>query len=184
MRWLIYLVAIVAMLMPSIISAQEQTTASAHVLPPDIKEAPGTIVTVGVTLKISPAETKEFLGAYSATLEWNPKILEFVGYTGGTSNEFSSPNVNQKEAPVGRLRFNGLNVNGAQGTINVINLRFKVVGKVGEKTLISLKFSALSAAQTFTDLLPQLEVSDGWVEIISSTSVHFFTWGQVKNLFK
>ncbi|MFQ5649747.1 MAG: FlgD immunoglobulin-like domain containing protein [bacterium] len=115
---------------------------------------PATTIEVPVMVDITLLE--EDLGSYSATLAWNPAVLTFLGYSGGSGTGFDHPMVNVSEAGEGKLSFASANPAGANGAVNLLNVQFKVVGETGASSALSLEFRSLAASRTFADLLPLL----------------------------
>ena len=113
---------------------------------------PGKRIDVAVNIDMTGVEKK--LGAYSAALYWDPEVLSYAGCAGGSTEAFDHPLAIHEE---GRLRFNQFNVEGAGGNVNIIEVSFLVKGKIAGNPL-SIKFSALTAAYTFHDLLPYLQM--------------------------
>ena len=110
--------------------------------------------TITLALNIDATGIESRLGAYSAALSWDPKILNYTGYTGGNTTGFENPKVIRE---AGKLRFNQFHVPGASGKINVFNVSFQINGEVTEQAF-KVNFSALTAAHNFQDLLPCLEM--------------------------
>lgn len=115
----------------------------------------GEQITMAVDVQIS--ENSAALGSYTASVKWDPHVLKFIGYTGGSTDGFSNPLVNKEEIGKGRLIFAHAYPRGAKGSVNILNLIFEVVGVDGKSGDLELKFSAMAAAHTFNDLLPHLE---------------------------
>jgi len=114
--------------------------------------ASGSTFEIPVIVDVSKAS--ELLGSYTATLEWNPNAFQFVGYSGGSAKGFENPVVNDKAVEEGRLTFAHAYPYGAEGQVNILNVRMKSIGKEGTESSLSLHFSAMAAAKTFTNLLP------------------------------
>ncbi|MCK6619144.1 MAG: T9SS type A sorting domain-containing protein [Calditrichaceae bacterium] len=113
-----------------------------------------------VPVIVNLADSPYKLGSYTATLEWDPAILQLEKYTGGTTAGFSDPVVNDAGAGNGKLRLAHAYPYGAGGAVNILNLQFTVIGKAGSDIRVSLSFSALAAAESFADLLPGLQIAD------------------------
>lgn len=111
----------------------------------------GQLITVPIEVNMS--NLPELLGSYTAVLSWNAKVLSFSGYCAGSTDGFDSPVVNSGEVNSGRLIFAAANPLGAHGVVNILTVSFKVAGAVGSNPEIDLRFSAMAAAKTFTDLL-------------------------------
>ena len=122
-------------------------------------------IQLNVGINIDMQDVSELLGAYSASLRWNPEILEFLSISGGTTSGFDSPNVNQNYVSSGHVLFNQFNPPGSNGDVNVINMTFNTIGAKGDTCMLFLELSALGAAHTFTDLLPYLAIEDASVRV-------------------
>lgn len=143
-----------ALLTGSTLMAKEVITASAA--PPVLQVTPAQTIDVPVNIDLSALP--EALGSFTARVRWDAEMLKFDGYTGGQTAEFANPIVNDRNAAAGEITFAHANPQGAEGAVNVLNLRFQVIGAEGASGEISLYFTAMSAAKTFTDLLPYLAV--------------------------
>ncbi|MGH7600358.1 MAG: FlgD immunoglobulin-like domain containing protein [bacterium] len=142
------------MLLPAtVLLSGEKIKATA--VPKTTQITSGQIIEVPVGLDLTGFP--ELLGSYTATLTWNPVVLQFVEYTGGHTQGFEKPVVNQTKAAEGKLIVAHAQPDGAEGAVNLLNVKFKVVGKSGAVSELSLHFSAMAAARTFNDLLPHLE---------------------------
>jgi hypothetical protein len=119
----------------------------------------GKIVEVPVDVELKGLPEK--LGSFTAVLKWDASVLQFDGFTGGKTEGFEKAVVNQKEVGSGILKFASAHPYGGEGLVNLMNVRFKVIGKSGASARLSLAFSAMAAADTFHDLLPFL--ADGGV---------------------
>lgn len=119
-------------------------------------------IAVPVTVDIS--ELPEKLGSYTATLTWDAHVLRYVNHRSGSSEGFTSTVVNAEKTSEGKLIFAAAHPYGAEGTINILNVTFEVIGSVGSKSDLNLDFSAMAAAYTFTDLLPYLRTELTGVE--------------------
>ncbi|MCK6620794.1 MAG: T9SS type A sorting domain-containing protein [Calditrichaceae bacterium] len=120
---------------------------------------------IDVPLLIDMSRSPEKLGSFTVALEWNPAMLQLVKYTGGSAEGFETPVVNDLDVKNGKLTVANANPYGAVGIVNILNLQFKAVGEPGAAASVSASFSALAAAETFTDLLPSLEVSEGIIAL-------------------
>ena len=119
----------------------------------------GCSVTAPVLIDVSGTDPPELLGAYNATLNWDPGMLEYTGYSGGDP-PFDAPIVNEDNVGGGELRFTQFSTGGASGNITIINVQFNVIGDPGSGGLLDLEFSEIIAAGTFHDLLPLAQVQD------------------------
>ena len=116
-------------------------------------------VVVEASLLAAPSE---LLGSYNAQLQWNPAVLSYVRWDpmpGG----FTAPTVNETQVSAGQLRFGSANPNGKSGEMALIGITFVAAGSGA--TALQLTLSDLSAAITFTSLLPGAVVVPGNVTI-------------------
>lgn len=143
--------------------------------------ASGQMLSVPVTIDL--ANFPEELGSFTARLEWNPAILQLLNYSGGKTGGFENPVVNDLEAKSGKLTVANANPYGAKGSVNILNLRFKAIGDPGSSAALSLSFSAMAAAYTFTDLLPYLAVSEETLTLTAETQPGDFTLENFPNPF-
>lgn len=141
----------------------EEIIASSH--PVNEKTVVGNII--DIPLLIDMSQTSEKLGSFTATLEWDPAVLQLVSYTGGSAEGFETPVVNDQEVANGKLTVANANPYGAAGVANILNLQFKAIGEPGSITSVAANFSALAAATTFTVLLPYLNVSGETIKLIA-----------------
>lgn len=129
---------------------------SASALPASGQMVAGQVVDVPVVVDMAASQEK--LGCFTAILEWDPAVLQFAGYAGGSAAGFENPVVNDLEAQNGRLVFGNANPYGAGGLVNILNPKFKVAGKNGADSRLALRFKEAGAAGSFADLLPYLEI--------------------------
>lgn len=130
-------------------------TIRAVIEPSKSQPAPGEQITIAIAVDVS--QSPALLGSYTATLKWNPGVLKFVHHTGGATPAFANPVVNKRETGQGRLFFAHAYPHGGTGVVNLLNITFEVIGSEGSDSDLNIEFSAMSAALTFEDLLPQLE---------------------------
>jgi hypothetical protein len=109
---------------------------------------------------INLSEKTEKLGSFTAILMWDPAVLEFEGFTGGTTKGFENPVVNSSKISDGKIIFSNAQPKGTEGSVNLLNVKFKAVGKTGSSSKLDLSFQALTAASTFSNLLPLLDKAD------------------------
>jgi hypothetical protein len=117
---------------------------------------------VPVTVDISSLPEK--LGSYTASLRWDSRVLKYAAHQPGSTTGFTSPVVNAGKAGEGVLTFAAANPYGAEGTINILNVIFEVIGSEGARSDLKLEFSAMAAANTYADLLPYLQTAQTGVE--------------------
>jgi hypothetical protein len=116
-------------------------------------------VLVGVDIR---GNAPEQLGSYNAQLDWNTAQLRYVRTDVGAA--FGSPVINETATGSGQLRFGAANANGAVGpAIQLVTVVF-VANAVGTSPL-TLTLTDLSAATTFTNLLPAASVLSGSVRV-------------------
>ena len=121
----------------------------------------GNQIVVPIDIDMSGVDSpNEKLGSYTGTLNWDQTLLEYVGYTGGTTSGWGSPTVNESDVSNGHLSFGHANASGTAGSINIINVTFNVIGSVGQNGIIDLGFSAMASAISFVDLIPFLTIED------------------------
>ena len=101
------------------------------------------------------------LGAYQARLGWDASVLSLVAVSDGATAEFARA---YQRAEAGALVFSQFSVQGADGRVSLLRVRFSVVGGSGLNAL-DLAFSVLDAAGTFASLLPSLVVEPAAIEI-------------------
>jgi len=117
--------------------------------------------TIDVPVTVDMSNSSEELGSYTMTLQWDPSRLQLQSYSGGTTEGFSNPVVNDALVSEGKLIAAHAYPYGADGKVNILNLQFKVIGNIDAfaNDEISMDFSAMAAAKTFTNLLPNLEIA-------------------------
>lgn len=120
---------------------------------------------IDAPITVDMSNSSEKLGSYTAKLEWDPTILKFISYSGGRTEGFNNPMVNSTQTEEGKLIFAHANPNGADGEINILNVKLKIVGSGALNSSLSLNFSAMTAAITYADLLPYLVNSDAVMKI-------------------
>lgn len=161
---LMSLIIMCVFLLNGILTATEKITAS--VMPAVDHVVVGKTVEIPVTIDISNLPEK--LGSFTATLEWNMDEFQYEGYRGGATLGFENPVVNDMHINEGKLIFAHAYPYGADGEVNVLNLKMKVIGDDGTTGSLTLSFSAMAAAYTFRDLLPYVEVTEGGLELSDS----------------
>ena len=121
-------------------------------------------VTVPITVDMS-ASGGLLLGSYTARLTWNPSVLSLNAYTccGQTDStmqgNFPAPAINTDSAySFGILKFSAVSPTGVGGLVTIAQLRFTNYDTI--PTPLQLSFSEMSAAGTFTNLLPILTVQN------------------------
>lgn len=121
-------------------------------------------VTVPIAVDMS-ASGGQLLGSYTARLTWNPSVLYLDTYTccGQTDStmqgNFPAPAINTDSAyGFGILKFSAVSPTGVGGLVTIAQLRFTNYDTI--PTPLQLSFSEMSAAGTFTNLLPILTVQN------------------------
>jgi hypothetical protein len=127
-------------------------------LPSNATPTQGQTITVPIVIDMSAAGGAA-LGSFTGTLDWDPAILTYSSNSGLQAGFMG--NVNIANAGSGHIVFNGANVGGATGNITVVTITFNVVDE-GTSPL-NLEYSAMAAASTFANLLPNLTITDGSV---------------------
>ncbi|MCK6621082.1 MAG: T9SS type A sorting domain-containing protein [Calditrichia bacterium] len=124
--------------------------------------------TIDVPVNVDMSATAEKLGSYTIDVSWDTQALQYLGYSGGAVSGFENPVVNEQNAARGRLRAAHAYPYGAEGVVNILNLKFQVVGDAGAKSSLSVSFTAMAAARSFTNLLPQVEIAESALEVTSA----------------
>jgi len=156
---------IIFALSPSTQGIPQQITSS----PVPSNSNPQVDSTITVDIMINTNGSSELLGAFTSTLKWNPSVVSFTNHSG--IQEGFTGLVNDDSVSFGRLDFNGIRAQGATGDLKVFSITFKAIGQQGASTNLDLEYSAMSAALTFTNLIPTLTTNDTVVSIASPTSV-------------
>lgn len=119
------------------------------------------IVPVAVDMSASGGEK---LGSYTARLTWDPAKLGTCApfcVNGNFQGNFPAPTFNADSVPQGILKFTAVSPVGVTGLVTVTQLPFTIFDTVG--TPLTLSFSEMSAAGTFTNLLPSLTTLSGTI---------------------
>jgi len=102
----------------------------------------------------------ELLGSYNAQLTWNATQLRYVDVqTGG----FGTPTINDTQVQQGSFRFSAANAQGVSGSVVVARVR--LVAQATGSAAPQLLLTEVSAAQTFTNLLSSVIVTNGSVTV-------------------
>lgn len=102
----------------------------------------------------------QVLGSYNAQLTWTAAVLRFVDVQPGG---FGAPTVNTTQTAQGSLRFSAANAQGVGGAVVVARVRFVAQATGSAAPLLAI--TELSAAQTFTNLLSSVVVTNGTVTV-------------------
>lgn len=121
---------------------------------PDNNLPTGSVVDVAVRLDLSRVSEK--VGSYTAKLQWDARLLQYLGYQGGSTAGFEQPVVNPNRSEVGELTFAAAAPQGGEGRVHLLTARFRVVGRLAVGEPVSLNIRTLAAAATFRNLLPYL----------------------------
>lgn len=145
------------------------------------RPVPGDQIEIEVVVELSSRSEK--LGAYEVRLAWDAEVLEFQEVLAGETAGFTSP---KAQAVSGELVFLNFNALGAGGEVSLIKVRFEVVGEAEQSSPLNLSFTDLVAAETFTDLLPQLQVQSATISVFEqipepdvAVSVESLDFGQL-----
>ncbi len=148
------------------VAAAASGSASATVTPSNANPNVGTTITAAISINVSGVNSPDNkLGSFTGSLDWDPAILGYAS-NGGLLAGFTGA-INTATTSSGHLAFNGANTSGATGNNIVLNVTFNVTG--GGTSVLNLGVSAMSAATTFTDLLPILTVNDSSVTAVASS---------------
>jgi len=128
--------------------------AGASVSDADFKTGDQVIMPVTVDL----SNLSEKLGSFTANISWDTSVLKYISAS-GAGGPFANPVINDREVAEGRLSFAAANPNGARGKIGILNVTFEIVGQSGSQAGLKLNFSAMAAAHTFKDLLPEVKIN-------------------------
>lgn len=120
----------------------------------------GSLVEVEVTLDLSRSSIR--LGAYAAKLTWDSNVLSLIEIRDGDTPAFGEA---QTREDVGELIFSQFSADGADGVISLLKIQFQVIGEAGASSEIALLFTELTATETFTDVLEQVEVQNATVTV-------------------
>ena len=111
------------------------------------------------------------LGSFTAQLSWDPTVVSYVqdsnilaGFAGA---------VNSSDAANGNLTFNGISTAGVGGTFTVLTVTFDAIASAGSIDTLSLSFSDMTAAGTFTNLIPFLITNDASVLLVDPPVANF-----------
>jgi hypothetical protein len=118
-------------------------------------------VVVGVYLGAVPGEK---LGSYAAQLDWSSGVLQYVSTAVVPLAGFAAPLVDATNAGSGQLLFSAADTTGTAGpAIGLAHIRF--IATATGTSAVSLGLTDLTAATTFTNLLPGAMVFSAYVEV-------------------
>jgi hypothetical protein len=119
-----------------------------------------------VDIEVEMGNSGELLGSFTASLMWDPLKLAFDSHSGIQSGFTGS--INTSSVSNGKISFNGVKTSGAGGVVSLLSLTFITNGTEGDVLTLDLEFSSMSAAITFTNLLPGLIVKDCGLTIVKA----------------
>jgi hypothetical protein len=136
--------------------------------------AAGDTIAVAINVDISALiAPNNRLGAYQASLQWNPAVLQFLNFAPGPGLFGAPERIVVRADGVGMLdtlEWNDFLAGGDPGpNINLINFNFKVVGAGGSSDTLDLEFSEMFTS-TFRDLRGILKTNDGVVNVESANN--------------
>jgi hypothetical protein len=103
------------------------------------------------------------LGSFSAMLEWNSDVLEYIDSSELHAGFVGS--INESKTDSGQILFNGANSAGEAGHFMMISFVFKTLGSAGMQSPLDLSFSAMARAGDFSDLLEFLTIQNGHITV-------------------
>lgn len=107
-------------------------------------------ITVDLTGAVAPDNR---LGSFTGIMTWDPANVAYVGPADILSGFNGFINL---DAANGKLIFNGANSAGIEGIMAIFRAKFQAIGPVGTTDLVQVEFLSFAAANTFTDLIPEL----------------------------
>ena len=134
---------------------------------------------VTVPIYIDMSNSSHSLGEYSLTLKWPSRFLQYVDTAGGTTAGWDVPLLNETITEQGQLLCTCINANGSVGNVNILNVTFDVLGSADDKGVLQLEISSLSAAKTFTDLLPLTQINNYYFTILPGIPKGI--WGDIND---
>ena len=158
------LVPVVSLLMIVGTSATLAQEVESSAVPSNAMPASGERITVAVYIDMAQMPNPDsLLGGYSARLEWDSTVVEYVGNSGPLNGLIGV--VNDQDASSGLLIFNGINTGGLGGRTTILEIEFDAIGSGNSSTLLDLSFSSMASALTFIDLLPYLKVLETNIQV-------------------
>ncbi|MCE5248729.1 T9SS type A sorting domain-containing protein [bacterium] len=106
------------------------------------------------------------LGEYSIALSWSAASLRYIRTNGGSTTGWSDPLLNETNTGQGILKSSNIYSQGSTGKVNVFNVVLDVIGNANTTGVIHLDVLSLSAARTYTDLIP-LTSTDNYDYIVT-----------------
>ena len=130
----------------------------------------GTMVaTIYVDMTGAPSGTK--LGSFDGKLTWNTAVLSYS--SSALQGVFAGGVVNEANIAAGNIAFSSAASAGATGNITILTVTFNVVG-AGTSPL-TLGYTSMAAATTFTDLLPILTIHNSSVTASGTATCYALT---------
>ena len=120
----------------------------------DLQGVAGDRLTMPIAVDLTGAPGIK-LGSYRLSVRWKTAALKFIA-TGGAA--FAAPVFNTDSAAQGVVKWAGANASGATGFFTLGSITFEVVS-TGQADTLKLAFQEMTAAETFTNLLPQLTLT-------------------------
>lgn len=122
----------------------------------------GCNMTVQIKVDMSSLSSPDsLLGIFFGSITWDPALLHFVSHTGLLSGFAGLVTVDTTNA---LITFNGTNILGMGGLINIMEVNFQVVGPVGNNGTVDLDFNVFQSI-FLTDLLQFLNINDCFFSI-------------------
>jgi hypothetical protein len=157
----------------TLVSAQTGSVV-ATVIPSAASQDVGEQVTVSIHFDMTGVDSPDnALGSFTSTLTWDPAIISYDHNSG--LQEGLTGAINTAAVESGLITFNGANTSGVAGEFVVLTITFDVISP--GTTVLDLEFSAMSAANTFANLLGILTVTDGSFTALCKIYLPFIVGG-------
>jgi hypothetical protein len=98
--------------------------------------------TIQVELVVDLSASVERLGAYEATLTWEPSLLNLAAVRDGSTAAFAPP---LTQAASGSLQLSQSSATGAGGVISLAKARFVTTGTAGQQGSLAVAFAAMTS---------------------------------------
>jgi hypothetical protein len=108
------------------------------------------------TVQVDISQNPERLGSFTGRLNYSSRI-SFLAASPILSDFTGNVVVDEINR---RIDFNGARPAGRNGVVDLLILEFAITGPVNTSAFINMSYSAMAAANTFIDLLPQLSVEN------------------------
>ncbi len=137
----------------------------AEVTPDNPNPRQGDTITVAINIDTRNLQGPDNrLAAYQSRLEWQPAVLQFLQFSPGPA-PWNRPNVDTSLAASGRITWNAFIAGGApRGQYTLLTLKFKAVGAGNSFTKVDLSFSELTTSFA-RNILSLLQVNDIDIEV-------------------